>query len=121
MKTIISISAALFLSIAALAQTKQSAPKDSLYGGFLTPSNSARPRVWWHWMNGNITKEGIQKDLEWMKRIGIGGFENVFAGMFTPPRVKKKKVFMITLWKDGLQLPSKIVVINLPLTVKPWF
>ncbi len=41
---------------------------------FQTPPNVAKPRVWWHWMNGNITKEGIKKDLDWMSRVGIGGF-----------------------------------------------
>jgi hypothetical protein len=40
---------------------------------FLTPPDSARPHTWWHWMNGNITKEGITADLEAMARIGIGG------------------------------------------------
>ncbi|MBN2028815.1 hypothetical protein JW824_01085, partial [bacterium] len=41
--------------------------------GFQNPPNSARPRVWWHWMNGNVTKEGIKADFEWMNRVGIGG------------------------------------------------
>lgn len=27
--------------------------------------------TWWHWMNGHITREGITKDLEAMKRAGI--------------------------------------------------
>ena len=40
---------------------------------FRTPSDEARPQVWWHWMNGNVTKEGITADLEAMKAIGIGG------------------------------------------------
>jgi len=40
----------------------------------LSVAGYAQPRVWWHWMNGNITKEGIRKDLEWMHRAGIGGF-----------------------------------------------
>jgi hypothetical protein len=40
---------------------------------FVTPPDSAKPRTWWHWTNGNVTKEGITKDLEWMKRVGIGG------------------------------------------------
>src|SRR5579885_1759593 len=43
---------------------------DTLMKGFENPPQSARPRVWWHWMNGNITKEGIKLDLEWMHRIG---------------------------------------------------
>lgn len=55
--------------------------EDSLLKGFQIPSNAAKPRVWWHWMNGNITKEGIQKDLEWMNRVGIGGFQNFDASL----------------------------------------
>src|ERR1035441_2199538 len=52
---------------------------DSLKSGFENPPASARPRVWWHWMNGNITKEGIKLDLEWMHRVGIAGFQNFDA------------------------------------------
>jgi len=40
---------------------------------FLDPPDSSRPWVFWMWMNGNITKEGITLDLEAMKRMGIGG------------------------------------------------
>ena len=46
---------------------------DDLAGGFYNPPDSARPHTWWHWMNGNVTKEGITADLEAMKRVGIGG------------------------------------------------
>lgn len=49
----------------------QSAEK--LEQDFLNPPADARPHTWWHWMNGNITKEGITADLEAMARIGIGG------------------------------------------------
>ena len=34
---------------------------------FIDPPFSAKPRTWWHWTRSNITKEGITKDLEWMK------------------------------------------------------
>jgi len=33
------------------------AADDSLTAEFIAPPNSAKPRVWWHWMNGNITPE----------------------------------------------------------------
>jgi hypothetical protein len=59
---------------------------DPLKSGFENPPNSARPRVWWHWMNGNITQEGIKLDLEWMHRWGIGGFQNFDAALFTRRR-----------------------------------
>src|ERR1019366_3942860 len=42
-------------------------PGDTLEQGFKNPPDAAKPRTWWHWTNGNITKEGITKDLEWMK------------------------------------------------------
>lgn len=51
---------------------------DTLASGFQTPPLSARPHTWWHWMNGNVTKQGITADLEAMKAAGIGG-----AQMFT--------------------------------------
>src|SRR5262249_24728657 len=44
-----------------------------LAAGFRSPPESAKPHTWWHWMNGNVTREGITADLEAMKRIGLGG------------------------------------------------
>ncbi len=46
---------------------------DDLSKGFSVPPASARPWVFWFWINGNISKEGITADLEAMRRIGIGG------------------------------------------------
>lgn len=80
---------------------RQIAEEDALERGFKNPPDSAKPRVWWHWMNGNITKEGIRLDLEWMKRVGIGGFQNFDASLFTPQVVDKRLVFMTPEWKDA--------------------
>ena len=44
-----------------------------LQRGFLQPPPTARPWVYWFWLNGNITREGITADLEAMQRVGIGG------------------------------------------------
>lgn len=49
------------------------ASADRLEAGFRNPPNWARPWVYWFWLNGNITREGITADLEAMKRVGIGG------------------------------------------------
>src|SRR2546425_822644 len=38
---------------------------------FLHPPPSARPWVFWFWLSGNITSNGITADLEAMKRAGI--------------------------------------------------
>ena len=64
------------LPVAVLAVfASSSALADDLMEGFVTPPDSAKPRTWWHWVGGNVTTEGITKDLEWMKRVGIGGFQ----------------------------------------------
>jgi len=52
-------------------------------------------------MNGNITKEGVQLDLAWMKRIGIGGFHNFDASLGTPQVVEQRLAFMTAPWKDA--------------------
>jgi hypothetical protein len=71
--------------------TPSRAQTDSLVAGFRTPPDSAKPRTWWHWTNGNVTESGITKDLEWMKRSGIGGFQLVDvaagAGQVVEPKI----------------------------------
>ena len=52
-------------------------------------------------MNGNITKNGIKKDLLWMHRTGIGGFQNFDASLFTPQVVEKRLIYMTPEWKDA--------------------
>ncbi len=58
----------LSLSSVCVAQTPE-----ELAQGFQNPPDAARPWVYWFWLNGNITREGITADLEAMKRVGIGG------------------------------------------------
>ncbi|MCX7047666.1 MAG: glycosyl hydrolase [Candidatus Sumerlaeota bacterium] len=67
--------ALLLVSPAALhAADSQSAPSgDGLERAFVTPPDSAKPLTWWHWLDGNITREGITGDLEAMKQAGLGG------------------------------------------------
>ena len=81
---------------------------DALERGFLNPPDSAKPRVWWHWMSGNISKEGIKADLEWMKRVGIGGFQNFDAGLDTPQIVEKRLVYMTPEWKDAFKYATTL-------------
>ena len=81
--------------------------EDTLAEGFRDPPASARPRVWWHWMNGNVTEEGIRLDLEWMKRIGIGGVQNFDAQLQTPQVVDKRLVYMTPEWKKAFRFAAE--------------
>ena len=38
---------------------------------FLNPPKEAHAGVWWHWMGGQVSREGIEKDLDWFSRMGI--------------------------------------------------
>ncbi|MCL6506308.1 MAG: hypothetical protein K6T59_04730 [Bryobacteraceae bacterium] len=64
-------------AMAVLGQAGRSAQSGaaSLEEGFVAPPESARPKTWWHWMNGNVSREGITLDLEAMKRVGVRGVQ----------------------------------------------
>jgi len=49
---------------------------------FRNPPASAMSWVLWDWINGNVTREGITKDLEAMKRVGVSGV--VWRGLAGP-------------------------------------
>ncbi len=75
---------------------------DSLHHVFNNIPDYAKPQVWWHWMDGNVSKEGIKKDLEWMKRSGIGGFHQFDAGGINMPRAAEVKLpYLSEGWKDA--------------------
>jgi hypothetical protein len=95
----------LAFGVAGSAQT-------SLVDGFKDPPNVARPRVYWYWQNGNITKEGLTKDLDWMHRAGIGGVETFDVAVTTPTVVTPRLLYMQPEWKDAfrhaLELTDKL-------------
>jgi len=39
---------------------------------FCDPPHEAAVGVWWHWMGGQVSEDGVRKDLAWFKRMGIG-------------------------------------------------
>lgn len=92
----------LALATACLAAVP-AADDDPLARGFRTPPDAAKPRVWWHWMNGNVTKEGITRDLEWMKRVGIGGMQMFDGNLGTPQFVEQRLVWMTPEWKAAFR------------------
>ncbi|HEV2487933.1 MAG TPA: glycosyl hydrolase [Terracidiphilus sp.] len=96
-----------FASLNVLAQEQASAQlsqdtsssKDTLTREFQDPPNGARPRVWWHWMNGNIAPEGIKLDLEWMHSVGLGGVTIFEGAIATPQVVPQRLIYMTPEWK----------------------
>lgn len=97
--------AASAFALPAMAQTAPATP-DPLASGFQDPPQSARPRVWWHWLNGNVTEDGIAKDIAWMKRVGIGGLQNFDANLSTPQVVDHRLVYMTPEWKHAFRFAA---------------
>ena len=68
--------------------------EQSLHELFQNPGGKVRTSVYWYWMSGNMSKEGVIKDLEAMKRAGItrayigniagGGTEQGPVKIFSP-------------------------------------
>lgn len=52
--------------------------------GFISPEDNNSVWCYWYWINDDISKEGITKDLEAMKSVGIG---TAFIGNINPPEV----------------------------------
>jgi hypothetical protein len=59
-------------------------PADPLWDAFVDPPDDARPRAWWHWMDGNVDPAGIDRDLRWLHRVGVRGVQLFDGGMGGP-------------------------------------
>ncbi len=89
---------------------------------FANPPDATRPRCYWYWMDGNITKEGITKDLEAMKRVGIGeGYIGVISGQSGATPNPDPKALTDPWWgfiehaiREGSRLGVDIGVFNSP-------
>jgi len=76
---------------------------DPLADGWENPPLQARLRAYWWWLNGNVTKDSITRDLEWMKSIGMGGGLIFDAGGATQgghTQVPQGPVFGSPEWRE---------------------
>jgi len=76
---------------------------DELERGFKNPPEAAKPLTWWHWTGGNVSLQGITKDLEWMKRVGIAGFQLADVSTGRGQTVPKKVEFGSPEWLEAVR------------------
>lgn len=90
--------------------------------GFASPPDSIQTSIYWYWISDNISKEGVEKDLEAMKRIGIN---RAFIGNIglseNESRYGKVKIFTNEWWeilhaalKKATELNIEIGIFNSP-------
>ncbi len=58
--------------VSACGQSYNPGYGNSMESGFKTPPDSTKLSIYWYWINGNISKEGVTKDLSAMAKSGIG-------------------------------------------------
>lgn len=73
---------------------------DRLADEFRTPPESVKTGCYWYWIEGNITEEGVLKDLEAMKRAGINRafIANIGGAGTGDPNALHKVEFMSDEW-----------------------
>lgn len=72
-------------------------PADNLKEEFKNPPDSARPGVYWYFMDGNLSGEEMTKDLESMKNVGISNLIFLEVGIGVP---RGPIGFMSEEWQD---------------------
>ncbi len=63
----------LFALLMAIPCFSQGVIKENLEQNFLNPPAYAKPKTWMHALGGNMSKEGLTKDLEAIEKVGLGG------------------------------------------------
>ena len=66
------LSIVIVLSITGFLVSCNNKGHDFLKQGFISPPDSARPGVYWYFMDGNLDRDAMTADLESMKKAGIG-------------------------------------------------
>jgi alpha-L-rhamnosidase len=97
------------LAFIAAAAVAADGPRDPLFDGFVDPPPGARPLVFWQWVNGNVTEEGIRLDLEWMQRAGLAGalmFDIGFSRPPVPQYVDRRVGFGTPEWEAAVRVAA---------------
>ena len=95
---------------------------DPLEQEFSQPPDSTKPRCYWYWMDGQISKDGITRDMEAMKRVGIGeGYIGVISGQSGTPSTSTTKALTDEWWsyiehavREGTRLGVDVGFFNSP-------
>ena len=83
----------------------QSADFKAIETDFITAADSIQTSVYWYWLSGNVSKEGVVKDLEAMKKVGINRAFIGDIGLNDVPYGKVK--FLSDEWWDILHTALK--------------
>jgi len=112
----------VILALMAVLPGASSAGGDELAARFRNPPTHTKPRCYWYWMDGQVAREGITRDLEAMKRVGIGqGCIGIISGQAGTPAGTGARAFTEEWWghiehaiREGGRLGVDIGLFNSP-------
>ena len=96
--------------------------RNALESGFMNPAEKVQTSVYWYWISGNISEEGVKKDLYSMKEVGINrafigniGLEGIHTPYKTVPFYSEEwwKILHAAL-KTATELGIEIGIFNSP-------
>ncbi len=93
------------LHFVACEPEKEKLMGEALESGFVSPPDSIQTSIYWYWISDNISKEGVEKDLESMKNAGIN---RAFIGNIGLSDIPSGKIKMLSNeWWDILHAALK--------------
>lgn len=94
-----------FLCACLLSACSLFAGEDVSEKDFSSPDRYYYPQTWFHFIDGNVDKEGISRDLEAIASAGISGIHFFHGGQFGGdwPGVRQHIECLSPLWNDALE------------------
>ncbi|MFP4622248.1 MAG: glycosyl hydrolase [Bacteroidales bacterium] len=84
-------------------ETNSDIDYQNLHEGFTEPPDEVKIKAYWWWLNSNVTKESIRKDLTEMKEKGFGGaviFDAGSSNYSVAKRTPAGPVFLSEDWQE---------------------
>ncbi len=96
LQSIISLAGVVIIVACTVLACSTQSP-DQLKEAFKNPPDTSKPGVYWYFMDGNLSREGMTKDLESMKEVGISNLIFLEVGIGVP---RGPVDFMSEEWQD---------------------
>lgn len=109
------LSKILIAGLSVFNSTGAISAKDPLVDAFISPPAETQLRCYWYWMKGQISKDGLTKDLEAMKRVGIGeAYIGIIEGGTTKALSEEWWSMIDHAVREGTRLGVDIGLFNSP-------
>lgn len=94
------LTASAWLAGVVAAPMLHAAPAATLSRDFQSPPDAAKPSGYWWWLNGNVDKQAITRDMEEFRDKGMGAVLLVSSGQWGGRMPAKGPAFLSDEWRE---------------------